>query len=391
MKIAIISDTYYPATDGVCRFVEQLAMQLTNLGYTISLLFPKFPTYYYKGEVKPLNGVKFVTVKCIPKSFFGYFFTLANFRIVKEIATAQLVILNSVGSLGLLSILLSKLYKKPIFQFTHIDEHEMLFRVMGLPIVVNLPLLKLADYMYPRFTKVVYATEKFKKKCFEFNARPEQFELVNFGITQETVNPEHKEALRKQLSIAKTDKVLLYLGRLSAEKNIDVIVTVLGKLARHANVKAIIGGIGYKFNEISERIKTEGLPIAMLGMVEESDLMTLFAISDILVTPTFHESMCFTVLEAMSQSTVSVVNGKFKEASLNDSNSIKIADISDETELIEKITYYLDNPPQLARLQKYAYETSKTLSWAGFGRRWDEIIKNVMNRKTPLKNIRKRT
>lgn len=374
MRVAIVTDTYYPATDGVIRFVENLAMQLSELGHTIDIVFPQFPQRYYPGRPAPIPGVNFVPLKCLSLQLKGYFLTLPTNGMLKSILQADIIIINALATAGLYAIELAFRVNKPLALFIHHDEDDIILKTMTIPSFAKTILRILARKYYTKFITYGVATNKFYQKALHFGADPEKIFWVSFGVPEVHVTDEEVAFMREKLGADPEDRILLYLGRLSSEKNIETILTALGKLGEHRHVKCYIAGIGYLAEHLHKRIMEEHLSVTMLGKIPEEHLFQLYKTADLLVTPSFHESMCFTVVESMSQSTPAVINAAFHEPDLRADNSVLIENIFDVDEIVNKIQDLLADSIKLEQLQNNAFVTSKKFRWGNFGKIWEKEL-----------------
>ena len=92
---------------------------------------------------------------------------------------------------------------------------------------------------------------------------------------------------------------LLYVGRVSKEKNIDLLERVFRTVCEnHKGVHLVIVGEGPDFQDMQRR--TAGLPVTFTGFLDGEDLSQAYASSDIFVFPSTTDTFGNVILEAQA-------------------------------------------------------------------------------------------
>jgi sulfoquinovosyltransferase len=119
------------------------------------------------------------------------------------------------------------------------------------------------------------------------------------GIDTEVFSPKFNASnseMRSMLTDGEPDRpLLLYVGRLGAEKNIQMIKKVLE--ARPEARLAIVGG-GPAEAELRKTF--EGMPVVFTGLLRGEALSRAYAAADVFLMPSESETLGFVVLEAMA-------------------------------------------------------------------------------------------
>lgn len=377
MKIAILTDTYYPIYDGVVRFVEYLARALRDNGHQPIIIAPKVPKKFYLGDEKHEKGIGQVRVPVLPVTVKDYFVTLPSYKLFRAIRQCDMLIVNSLSMTTVYALAYNKLLKRPVYQFIHHDEFELANLVFGYPKTIVNIFMKFFVHMTKSMQRFAIATDKFYAKTLRFGAKPEQIFRVPFVYEKQEVSEDQIMEIREIYNIPETNKVLLYLGRLANEKNILTIFEVFRHFSEDENVTCIIVGRGYNLLPLRERVKKENLNIILTGRLPDRYLPTMYTIADMLVTPTYHETLCFTVVEALNYATIPVVNGKYHEPSLTPESTIFIENIEDKEEIIQKISDVLYDEEKLRSMQVNTAEAAKYHSYEVFAKIWAEEVEKV--------------
>ncbi len=377
MRIAILTDTYYPIYDGVVRFVEYLAKALRDYGHTPLIIAPKVPNRFYLGDEKHEPGIGQLRVPVLPVTIKDYFLSLPSYRVFSAVRSSDLIIVNSLSMTTVYALAFNKILKKPVYQFIHHDEFELAKLVFDYPDTVVNIFMKFFKHMTMSMQRFAIATDKFYEKTLRFGAKPEQIFRVPFVYEKQEVTEDQIREFRETYGIPEGNKVLLYLGRLANEKNVLTIFEVFKHFSQRDDITCIIVGRGYNLLPLRKRIKEEGLDIILTGRLHDRYLPTVYTLADMLVTPTFHETLCFTVVEALNYNAIPVVNGKYHEPSLTEENTIFIKNIKDKNEIINKISLVLFDEEKLRQMQKNTEEAARYHSYDVFAKIWAEEIAKV--------------
>jgi glycosyltransferase involved in cell wall biosynthesis len=131
---------------------------------------------------------------------------------------------------------------------------------------------------------------------------PEEFRLL----------PERIEA-RRQLDIRVHDRVILFLGRISWKKGLDVLAAGCGRLMRERDdVVLVVAGPdeeGYG-DQLRRLLETEGIQdhVRLVGLVVGPTRLSMLAAADVFVLPSYSEGFSMAILEAMAAGVPAVVS-----------------------------------------------------------------------------------
>jgi 1,2-diacylglycerol 3-alpha-glucosyltransferase len=109
------------------------------------------------------------------------------------------------------------------------------------------------------------------------------------------------EALRARLGVGSGDRLLLSVGRLAKEKNLESIVMALAK-AQSDSLKLVVAGDGPSRQELERLARENGVADSarFLGAVERDDLPDLYASADAFLMPSTTETQGLVLAEALA-------------------------------------------------------------------------------------------
>jgi glycosyltransferase involved in cell wall biosynthesis/O-antigen/teichoic acid export membrane protein len=114
-----------------------------------------------------------------------------------------------------------------------------------------------------------------------------------------TILPNATAPIEKQWGLSDQGVQLLFLGELSARKGASVLIEALGRLRTDVPWRAVIAGDGH-VAAARRSVKRFGLcgRVRLTGWVGAAEIERLLATSDILVLPSFEETLPMAVIEA---------------------------------------------------------------------------------------------
>ena len=149
---------------------------------------------------------------------------------------------------------------------------------------------------------IIAPTKKTAKILESYNIDANKIAVIPTGIRIPDI---YKEDLKDELDLDKDKKILLYLGRLAEEKNIEELIRFYEKLKDSSIAFYIVGGGPY-LNKLKAYSKSFSKEINFVGMVEPSEVNKYYQAADIFTTASTSETQGLTYYEALSNGTVAI-------------------------------------------------------------------------------------
>lgn len=105
-----------------------------------------------------------------------------------------------------------------------------------------------------------------------------------------------------------TRPTVMYAGRLSEEKNLDVLMEAAGKLASRIPFRLVLVGDGARRAALAEQASTLRLPVAFRPFVDHREMPAVLGEADVFVLPSRTEGHPKILLEAMSSGVACVAS-----------------------------------------------------------------------------------
>jgi glycosyltransferase involved in cell wall biosynthesis len=291
MRVALFTETFLPKIDGIVTVLILLMDHLIKRDIEFMVVAPKIgdKPQDYRGN-KVVN-VPSVTLPFYPELKFGPP-TLRTYHEVKQFKPdiAHFIHPTMVGTGGML---MAKRLNIPTLASFHLDlanfVHHMGFGFLE-PVI----------WWYTRqnFNAADYSlapSRLAQQNMLKHGVR--NVGLWRRGVNAEQFNPRWQSAeMRARLSDGHPDDtIMLYVGRLSNEKQIDKIKNVL----RHVpGTRLAIVGDGPARDDLQAHFA--GTPARFMGYLRGEELWSAFASADVFIFPSAMETFGLVLIEAMA-------------------------------------------------------------------------------------------
>ncbi|CAM3373518.1 MULTISPECIES: glycosyltransferase family 4 protein [Saccharibacillus] len=151
---------------------------------------------------------------------------------------------------------------------------------------------------------VVAPTQKVRSLLQSYGV-PGDIQVVPTGVDlsqfQAELPAERRLLLRKSLGLAEEDRVLVSVGRLAKEKNLEEILRFVSRCP-HPRLKLLIVGDGPNRQALERRADELGLRerIVFAGMVQPEQVANYYKLGDLFVSASNSETQGLTYIEAMA-------------------------------------------------------------------------------------------
>jgi glycosyltransferase involved in cell wall biosynthesis len=294
MRIAIITENFLPKLDGVTRTLSRLLEHLQRNGHSALLLGPDSGMEEYAGaEIVGTAGLPFPFYPELKFNFFRPLFV----RRLNEF-DPDIVHLVDPVILGATGLATARLLNKPLISSYHTNlaaycDHfgfSMLTRPM---------------WLYNRFIHSSCALTFCPSPSTAAMLHMQGFTNLRIwprGVDTTLFRPERRSMELRQCWLQGREQpenkaVLLYVGRVSWEKNLRLLVQTYRRMD-YEHCHLVIVGDGPAYAELQQEVA--GLPVTFTGYLNGEALATAYASADVFAFPSRTETFGQVVLEAMA-------------------------------------------------------------------------------------------
>ncbi len=206
-----------------------------------------------------------------------------------------------------------------------------------------------------------------------YGVPPEKVEVVYNGVECDN-NSEYI-----QPSLEKTDKIVLFLGRITMQKGPEYFLAAAKKvLSVISNVKFIMAGNGdmmHRIIELSARLGI-GNKILFTGFLRGDDVRKAYQMADLYVMPSVSEPFGIAPLEALKSNVPVLISRQSGIAEVL-ANALKV-DFWDINEMANKIAAVLKHPPLQQTLRKNGSSEVGRFRWEDSAARIKKVYEQIL-------------
>ena len=337
MRIAIVSDTFYPDPNGISTSLFHHLNYISKENKTILFTVKK------KNSPDSINeNVKLVYFKSFKFLRGGFDLATPNTKLFAREFTnfkPDILHIHTPSPLGFLAISQAKKLRIPIVTTYHIILAEQL-GYLPIPRVRGSKRIKELSWKYTlkfyNSTNLVIAPSKFVKTVLISNGVKTPIEIVSNGVDPKDF---HKTLVKKY-----DIPTVLFVGRLGYEKNLEILIKSFKEINQNCRLLMIGEGTEYKkLKSLTNKLKLKD--VIFKGFVKNDDLIDYYNKSHIFITPSKVETEGIVILEAMmcGLPIICINEGASKDLVKNNFNGLvvknNIQEISNAINLLLKNDY----------------------------------------------------
>ncbi|RSK27257.1 glycosyltransferase family 1 protein [Bacillus sp. HMF5848] len=354
MRIAIVTETFLPSTDGIVTRLTHSIKWLVKHGHSVDIIAPDLGVNEYEGA--RVLGVPAHTLFFYKSKKFALPHKVVE-TYLKEINPDVVHIVNP-ALVGFSGVYYGKKLKIPIVASYHTNVAQYLDYYHLSPFK---PLL----WWYFRKLHNQAIINLCTSQTVQYELVERKFNNVHHwkrGVDTDSYHPSnYDDMMRNRLTNNQSDKtLLLYVGRIAAEKEIEKIKSVLTK---RDDVCLAIVGDGPHRAQLEKHFS--GSNTVFTGFMHGHELAQAYASSDIFVFPSTTETLGLVILEAMASGLpiVAADSGPTREQIHDGSNGMLYK--KQDPKSFEEAVLSLCNPHKRDKMKILARQEAEHHGWDG--------------------------
>ena len=338
MKIGLFSDTFYPEINGVATSILMLHRELTRRGHEVHVFAPKCKgwennqqdTFHY------IASAPFLVLKDRNFAFPGPITTWEATRLDFDIVhTNSEFVMGHFGrqvaksNNSVLVHTYHTIWEEYTYYITHGFADEAARKVAR----------KYSQWWCNKFDRIISPTGKTLGLLYDYGVRT-PMDIIPSGMDIARFAPERhseaeREAVRRECGVLPGERVLLNLGRISREKNIEQVLRVFPRLHEiHPDVRFVIVGEGPMREQLKKMAASLGVEdsVTFTGPKPWEKIDRYYAMGDVFVSASRSETQGLTYVEAMASGLcVCAVNDECLDGVIHDGVSGILTGDDDES------------------------------------------------------------
>lgn len=308
MRIGIFTESYPPIINGVSTSVQTLIARLEQAGHTVFVFTSRYPRYTDERE-----GVfRFASFNSVVEPDYVLPIPFSP-RIAKIIPTLNLDIVHSQSPffLGMMARRVAQTLAIP-----HVATNHTLYteyaHYLPLPTVGSTRwlLIRWMRRFYDSCDHVLAPSELTRRVLIESYRVQSPVTVVPTGIPAPPYVLTRAAEVKSELGLPPDSRILLYVGRLAQEKNLDLLLRSFAAIMNRTNdTYLVLAGSGKSRVGLENRARALGVHrrTRFTGFLGRTKLDPLFQASDVFLFPSKTETQGLAVGEALAAGLPAVV------------------------------------------------------------------------------------
>lgn len=367
MKLSIITDTYAPEINGVARTLHQLATQLTSRGHSVEVIHP---------GIQDDSPNEFVDERRV------WGFALPMYRKLRmggprrqrfidewEEDRPDVIYVATEGMLGYSAVRAARTLEIPVVTGYHTRFPEYLRHYA--------PTLEKVAETYLRHLHNQSECTLAPTRSIALELHDEGYHnvaVMGRGVNTRLFSPDKRDALLRQRWSARPETpVMLCVGRVASEKNLEVAFEAfLNSRRRIPDLKLVCVGDGPALPELKSRFPQVIWP----GEQKGEELARYYASADLFLFPSTTETYGNVLPEAMASGLVSVAfhYAACAELVVNGQNGFSTPLEFGGNGFSASVSRALSNRTHWPSIASAARETTESLSWNRVANQFENIL-----------------
>jgi glycosyltransferase involved in cell wall biosynthesis len=365
MRIGFFTDTYLPVRSGMEISIETFRIGLERLGHEVYVCAPTMRGYW--DENPKVTRFRSMRVIKNPEMRLASPWSPVG-RTLHEVTHIPLDIVHahSPFTMGMLGKYVSHMQNIPLVYTNH--THNAEYAKVYFKEKLLLPYLaeKLVSWFSNESDTTIAPSSKFEMLLREYGSRV-PIEILQTGIDvarfeKRAETERAAQELRKRYGIPENAPTLLYVGRMSEEKNVTFLVHALGALSRtHPDVRMFFIGNGASIEYYKHLAVQSGAQNAFfVGAVKPEEIVTYYHASQAFLFASLTDTQGIVILEAMASGlpVVALEDGALKDVMRNGENGFFVSPSASPETFASTVLQALAATPENAQISMHALETA---------------------------------
>jgi glycosyltransferase involved in cell wall biosynthesis len=378
MRLVLVTETFPPEVNGVARTLGRWLDALQERGHAVQVIRPR--QHPERGTINRVLGLR---IPFYPELRFGL---ASPLRVARALSRARpdLVHIATEGPLGLAALVAAGWLGVPVAASFHTN-FDYYAEHYGLG-PFKRGIVHYLRWFHNRAAMTLVPSAGTRRRLDQLGFR--HVEVWSRGVDGDLFHPRfHDPAVRRELGLEADDCLILYAGRLAAEKNMAALIQAFGRLRARLDGPgrgrlrlALIGD-----GPMAASLRSLHVPgVVLPGMKLGVDLARWYASADVFAFPSVSETFGNVVLEALASGLPVVAYDCLgvNEQVSHEANGLLVPPGGD---LAEALGQLIEQPGLRRRLGQEARRTAEGRAWGPIFDDLEERYRQIVGARTILR------
>jgi glycosyltransferase involved in cell wall biosynthesis len=368
IKVAHFTDTFHEV-NGVARTLQQQVRIALKTNKNLTLITCDAAEHHACAGVHNFRPIGVYELPEYPeqKLHFPPFLEMLNYCYEEGFTHIHSA---TPGPIGIAALAIARILKLPFYGTYHTALPQYAQYLTNDHAIEDL-VWKYTIWYYDQTDLVFVPSNSTANELIEKGISPQKIQLFPRGIDIQRFHPSKRNGYLEDRHRIRSGAKLLYVGRISKEKNLQHLEGVFKELVRaHPDIHLVLVGDGPYMNEMRESMR--GLPCTFTGYLEGEDLAAVYASSDLFVFPSTTDTFGNVVLEAQASGIPVIVTdlGGPQENVIPGKTGL-VVDHRDSGAFLDAIELLLRDPGRMRQMGRAARQYMEDRSFeSAFNKTW---------------------
>ena len=360
IRVAHFTDTFYEI-NGVALTLQQQVATAAKNNQNLTIITCDNQPHPNQSGIENFTPIGIYELPEYPeqKIFYPPLLEMLNYCYEKGITHIHSA---TPGAIGLAALAIARILKLPITATYHTAVPQYAQFLTGDAAIAELT-WKYILWYYAQMDTIYVPSQATGNELAAKGLNASKITLYPRGIDIQRFHPAKRNGFLKHRLKIENAISLLYVGRISREKNLPLLVDVFKTLmSKHADLHLVLVGDGPGRSEMQQALT--GLPCTFTGYLKGNDLPAVYASSDLFVFPSNTDTFGNVVLEAQASGIPVIVSnqGGPHENMQPGQTGLVVTENSVEA-WVEAIEMLLENPEKRRRMGSNARKLMENRSF----------------------------
>ncbi len=377
--IALVSETFAPEVNGVANTLRHLCQGLMQQGHKVTVIRPRRARERAGTELAAAGEALFSAEVLVPGAplpgYPGLRFGLCRPASLVRLWSRQrpdAVYIATQGPLGVAAALAARRLGIPVGSGFHTNFHHY-SHYYGAGFLAGL-LGRYGRWFHNRTDLTLVPTRRMQRQVRAMGI--DATSVWSRGVDCQRFAPHKRDlALRHSWGLGPGDRAILYVGRLAAEKNLQMAVACYERIRQiHPRSRFILVGDG----PLRERLALRHPDYLFCGLQQGEALARHYASGDLFLFPSKTDTFGNVVTEAMASglAVVAYDDAAASEHLRHEDNGM-VAALDDDEGFVTGALKLLDQPTLMSRVRAQARLDALDLQWRVLVEQFAQLILNL--------------
>ncbi|HZK43652.1 MAG TPA: glycosyltransferase family 4 protein [Syntrophomonadaceae bacterium] len=301
MRIGIFTDSYKPYTSGVVTSISTFKDELIKLGHETYIFAPNYPKY---NEIEENVHRYYSLPSPTNKDFSLAIPVYPGMNMLLKRLDLDIIHVHSPFTMGRVGLHYAKRQNIPIV-FTYHTLYDQY--VHYVPVAQDLAkevAIKYSNNFCNQCDHVIAPSTEVEEILQGYEIRT-PISIIPTGVPLHKFNGKKGDWLRDNYKIPEENKILLFVGRLTKEKNLEFLIKAFARVKETLpNTTLVIAAQGPLEHELKELAKSKNLSleteVIFTGVLPFDTLVQVYYSSDLFIFSSVTETQGLVLIEAMA-------------------------------------------------------------------------------------------